>query len=127
MGPGGVVVIDELDEDALEVAFVSDEEPVQTLGPHSANESFGERVRARCAHWRLYDSGAYRSQHLVEGTNELRVAIADQELVAAMLVLETRCEIARLLGDPSPDRTLGSRGGDQPAPVRVSPVARKVD
>ena len=34
MGPGGVVVIDELDEDALEVAFVSDEEPVQTLGPH---------------------------------------------------------------------------------------------
>ena len=45
MGPGGVVVIDELDEDALEVAFVPDEEPVQTLGPHSANESFGERVR----------------------------------------------------------------------------------
>ena len=35
MGPGGVVVIDELDEDALEVAFVPDEEPVQTLGPHS--------------------------------------------------------------------------------------------
>jgi hypothetical protein len=43
-----------------------------------------------------------------------------------LLVLETRCEIARLLGDPSLYRTLGSRGGDQPAPVRVSPVARNV-
>ena len=40
-------MIDELDEDALEVAFVSDEEPVQTLGSHSANESFGERVGSR--------------------------------------------------------------------------------
>ncbi len=47
MGPGGVVVIDELDEDALEVAFVSNEKPVEALGPCGADEPFGICVGPR--------------------------------------------------------------------------------
>lgn len=46
MGSRGIVVIDEPDEDPLELAFVADVDPVQTLGPHRANESLGTRSLA---------------------------------------------------------------------------------
>ena len=106
MRPMLVVMPDVVVKDCFEVTTAENERPVETLFADGPYPPLRDRVRTRCAHWRLYDSGANRSQHFVEGIDELRVAIADQEIDATMLVLETRCEIARLLGDPSPDRML---------------------
>ena len=65
----GVVVTDELNEDALEMTLVSDEQPVEALGPYGADEPFGERVGARSADRGLDHSGtkccsSYPREHL---------------------------------------------------------------
>ena len=41
-----VVVLDELPENAVEVAFSADERPVQALGPRRPDKAFGEGVRS---------------------------------------------------------------------------------
>ena len=43
--PSCVVVLDELGENPLEMALVSDEQPVEAFPTRGANESFGESVR----------------------------------------------------------------------------------
>jgi hypothetical protein len=79
MGPRGVVMLDEFGENAFEVTFATDEQPVEALGSCGANKPLGERVRSRCSDWRLDDPGPARSHHLIEGTDELRITVADQE------------------------------------------------
>jgi hypothetical protein len=83
MGSRFVVVVDELDKDAFEVTLVSDEQPVQAFDPHGANESLGECVRARCSDRRIDHACTDRGHHFVEGTDELRVAIANPDLLCA--------------------------------------------
>jgi hypothetical protein len=119
MGSRFVVVVDELDKDAFEVTLVSDEQPVQAFDPHGANESLGECVRARCSDRRIDHACTDRGHHFVEGTDELRVAIANQELDGATLVLEHGCEVARLLGDPAPDRVLGHTSEEDLAALEI--------
>jgi len=48
-------VLDKLGEHALEMALVSDEEPVEAFPARGANESFSERVGTRRADRRLDD------------------------------------------------------------------------
>ena len=67
-------------EDALEVASVHDQEPVEALGADGADEALGDRVRLRRPHRRLDDSDAFAGEDGVEVTGELAVAVADQEL-----------------------------------------------
>jgi hypothetical protein len=44
VGPRGVVVLDELGENALEVTFATDEQPVEALASCGADKPLGERV-----------------------------------------------------------------------------------
>lgn len=71
VGPRGVVVLDErvleLVEDAFEVTFSTDEQPVEALGSCRADEPLGEGVRSRRSDRRLDDPGPDRSHHLIEG------------------------------------------------------------
>ena len=98
----GVVVLDELCEHAFEMTLAADQQPVEALGPHGSDEPLGIRVCTRRAHGCADDSGAYRPQHFVERSDELGVAISDEEVNQAVLVLERRCKVSRLLGDPAP-------------------------
>ena len=117
--PGRVVVLDELGEHALEMAFVSDEQPVEALAPSSANESFSEGVGTRRADRRLDDPSTNASEDLIERPDELGVSIADQEFDYSALVLESHDEIARLLSDPRSDRMLGDPSQEDLASLGV--------
>ena len=115
----GVVMLDELGEHALEMAFVSDEQPVEALAPSSANESFSERGGTRRADWCLDDPSADRGHDFIEGPDEFRVPVPDQELDRAPFVLERHREIARLLSDPRSDRMLGDPSQEDLAAFEV--------
>jgi hypothetical protein len=47
MRPVAVVMVDEDPEHPFEMAAVGDQEPVETLGSHGADEAFGDRVGKR--------------------------------------------------------------------------------
>src|SRR2546422_9286539 len=79
MRPLSVVVVDEDPEHPLEVAPVENQQPVQTLSTHRADEAFRERVCLWCPHRRLHDPDAFAAEDLVEGAAVLAVAVADQE------------------------------------------------
>jgi hypothetical protein len=66
-------------EHSFEVAAVDDQQPVETLGTHSANEALSDRVGFRRAHRRLQDPDAFAAEHLVEGAAVFAVAVTDQE------------------------------------------------
>jgi hypothetical protein len=78
-GPLVVVVLEVLAEDAVEVALVADQEPVEALCADGADEALGIGVRDGCADRRLDDPGPFAREHGVERGSELAVAITDQE------------------------------------------------
>jgi hypothetical protein len=114
--PVAVVVVGEDAEDALEVASVHDQEPVEAFGPDGADEALGGRVRLRRSHRRLDDLDAFAGEDGVEVAGELAVAVADQEAKRSWSLLERPGELARLLGDPRSGRVGGAAGEiDAPA------------
>jgi hypothetical protein len=103
-------------EDALEVASVDDQEPVEAFGPDRADEALGGRVRLRRSHRRLDDLDALAGEDGVEVTAELAVAVADQEAKLSWSLLERPGDLARLLADPSSGR-VGGAAGEVDAPA----------
>jgi hypothetical protein len=77
--PVAVVMLDEDAKHPLEMAVVEDKEPVETLSSDGADETLGNRVGFRCTHRRADDLDPLASEHDVEVTRELAVAISDQE------------------------------------------------
>ena len=105
-----VVVLDVDAEDALEVAAVEDEQPVEAFAAGGSNEALGDGVCLRRPHRRLDDADASAAEHLVEGAGVLAVAVADHE--AHALVRQIPADVARLLGGPGPGRV--GRAAGQP-------------
>jgi diguanylate cyclase (GGDEF)-like protein len=91
-------VADEDPEDALEVAAVEDQQPVQPLGARGASEALRDRVRRWCSHRRPDDADAFAAEDLVEGAAVPAIAVANEEAKAALAEAET--EMAPLLGHP---------------------------
>src|SRR5579864_2936669 len=87
-----VVVVDVDSEHAFEVTAVEDQQPVEALGTHSADEPLGDRVRLRCPHRGLHNADAFATEHLVEGTTVFAVTVMDQEPNA--LSREVEAEVA---------------------------------
>lgn len=99
MWPVRVVVVHEDTEDALKVAPIHDQEPVDALGPDGADEALGHRVRLRRSHRCLDDPDAFAGEDGIEIAGELAVAIPNQKPEPCGF-LERPGELARLLGDP---------------------------
>jgi len=112
-------MLDKLGEHAFEVTLVSNEQPVDALAPSSANESFSEPVGTRRADRCLDDASTDRGHDFIEGSHELCVSIADQELGYSAFVLERHREVARLLGDPVADRMLGDTSQEHLAVLEI--------
>jgi hypothetical protein len=74
-----VVVLNVRLQNAFEVASVDDQEPVEALAAKDSDETLGDRVRFRCPRRRADDPDLLALKDLVEGSCELRVAVADQE------------------------------------------------
>ena len=107
---------DENAEDALEMALVDDQEPVEAFGAGGADEALGERVCLWRSHWRLDDLDSFAGEDGVEVAGELAVPVADEEAKGRSPLLECRGELPGLLGDPRPIRVDGAAGEmDAPA------------
>ncbi len=98
MRPSGVVVRGVGAKYPLQVAEAQHQHPVQALRPDRADPPLGERVRSRGPDRGLDDSHALGAEHLIEGTGELGIPVADEELEAAKPLLDS--QVSRLLGDP---------------------------
>jgi hypothetical protein len=72
-----VVVADELPEHPVEMAFPSDEHPVEALGPGRADKALRERVRPRRSNRGLEYPGAERHHHFIKRPDELRISITN--------------------------------------------------
>jgi hypothetical protein len=106
--PLRVVVRDVDAQDALEVAAVEDEQPVEAFAAGGSDEALGDGVCLRRPRWRLDDADASAAARLVERAGVLAVAVADQQ--ARALVGEIEAEVTRLLGDPGPVRVRRAAG-----------------
>jgi hypothetical protein len=113
-----VVLLDEVPEHPVEVALAPNEKPVEALCPGGSHKAFGERVRAGRPDGREDDLGADRPHHLVEGTDELGVAVTDQEPDGPALVFEGGGQVTGLLSNPGP------RPGERSRRPRKPYVAR---
>ena len=101
----GVVVVDVDAQDAVELARSEDQQPVQAFGSCGPHEALGVRVGLRRPERCLDHLDAVGAKDLVEAGDELRVAVADQELDVVERAGEA--EVARLLGDPAAVRVRG--------------------
>ncbi len=79
MRPFAVVVVDIDAQHMLKMSAIEDQQPVETLSSHCADEAFCDRVRFRRPYWRLHDPDAFAAEDLVEGAAVLAIAVADQE------------------------------------------------
>ena len=75
-----VVVLDVLGEHGIQMAASEDERPVEALAPDGADLALADGVRPGCPDRALDDPGALCGEDGVEGSRELGVAIADEEL-----------------------------------------------
>jgi hypothetical protein len=110
---------DELSQDALGMAFTAYEHPVQALGPGTEHKSFSESVRPGRLEGCFDDPGAHRCHHLVEGSDELGIAVTDKEAERLSPVLQNGNKVPGLLGDPGPGRVSRYPGQVDHAAVQV--------
>ena len=106
MGPRGVEVGDVFAQDAPQMARAQDQDMVQALAPHAAEEALAGRVLLGLTIGRAQLADASRRRDTSEGWPVLAVAIADE--VARPLV--ERRGLAQLLGDSGVRRV--TRGTD---------------
>ena len=78
-----VVVPHVLIEHTFKVASTPDQHPVQALLPHGSSPPLSEGVGVRCLDRRLDGLDAIGGKDVVEGTRELAVAVANEELRCA--------------------------------------------
>jgi hypothetical protein len=102
-----VVVRGVLGKYGIQVPLADDEHPVGALSTCSAHPSFCEGVRPGYLGRSLDHVDAGASEHGVEGSGELRIAVAEQEPQPSRALVEVYEQIACLLGHPGAGRVGG--------------------
>ena len=103
-----LVVMTDVDrEDAFEVPSIDDQDPVETLAAYGADPPFDEGVRAGRAHGCADRPDGLGSEHLVEPSCELAVAVVDQKADRLRALDKRLDDVARLLGRPLTRRVRG--------------------
>src|SRR6266571_7833912 len=114
MGPGAIVVIEELGQDLTEVALVQDQQPIQALAADGLDQALQMSVRTRGSVGRPEHTDAFGLEDGVETSGVLGVAIAHQEVDGWIAILNFWRQVARLLDDPV-GVGVGGAGGEQDA------------
>ena len=86
MRPVAVVVVDVDAKDALELAAVDDQDPVEALASDGADEALGVGVRPRRLDRRLDDSDPFAAEDLVERAVELGEGEREDRLASRVTV-----------------------------------------
>ena len=76
MGAVGVVVVEVVDDESMELALVPDDGAVEELAAQGADPTFREGVGHWCAHGGLEDPETFGGEDFVEGGDELAAAVA---------------------------------------------------
>ena len=97
-----VVVLDVEVQDANKLPTPSDQEVVQALPAQGADPALGDGVGVGSLDRRADDLGAEPVPHVVEGSGELAVTVAEQEPDGGGVLIERRDEVAGLLRDQAP-------------------------
>ena len=108
MGAFGVVVLEVLGDDAVQVPVVGDQDPVEALLADRLHHALCVGVRDGRADRREDDADTVGLEHGVEGGRELGVAVADQDPDALEDVVDG--QVPGLLGDPAAVRVGGGAG-----------------
>jgi hypothetical protein len=96
-------------EDALQLAAVEDQDPVEALAPCAADPALDVRVRVRRPDWCSDHPDPVAIEDCVESAAELRVPVVDQQPRPLAVVVEVRQQVARL---QHPGTVRGARTGD---------------
>src|SRR6266496_693263 len=98
MGTGGVVVLHVGLQDAIEMPTTQEERPVKELSSNRSHPSLSEGVGL----WGSDRGGdhlrPFGLEHLVEGTGELLIAVADEVAHRRHGIVTVEGEVSRLLG-----------------------------
>ena len=78
----GVVVVDVVDDEALDLLLVPDDGAVEEFSSDRADPAFGKRICDRGADGGLEDLEAFGSEDLVEGVDELAAAVTHERSVS---------------------------------------------
>ena len=113
--PLAVVVADIGADDALELAAVEDEQPVEALATDAADPALHVRVRVRRPNWGSDDPDALITEERVEPVGELRIPIMDREPGLLTAVVEIHAEVPSLLKHPRSVGVAGARDVLDPA------------
>ena len=88
-----VVVAFELVQYERGVSSVEDQESVEEFAADRRDEALGDRVRSRCPHRRLDDLDVGGGEDGGQGGGELAVAIAEEESVVPVGVVEVHEQV----------------------------------
>ena len=114
--PVGVVVLAVVDDEALELALVPDDDAVEEFAADCSDPAFCDGVGHWAADGGLEDLEAFGAEDLVEGVDELAASVADQRPCAGELVGMAEEQVAGGRGGPGAGGVGGepgevSRGG----------------
>jgi hypothetical protein len=82
------------------MALIDDQDPVQELASDAAHEAFGSGIRSWRSHRRLDHLDAGRTEHRVEHSGELGVAVSDEEPETPAGLVEVHHQVTGQLGEP---------------------------
>jgi len=108
VGSVGVVVLEVLDEQHSELAFVPDQGVVEQFGSGGAHEAFGGGVGSWRAGWGVDHVEMVGGEDLVEGGDEHGGVVSDQEPESADV--NGHVEVAGRLGAPVAGEVVGDAG-----------------
>ena len=116
MGSPVVVVVEVIVEQEREVTFAADERPVQTLVPDGLDHTLATPIGLWAAVGSEGNLGAFSFEYGVEVSDELGIAVVDEELDRALQVTQLPGGVASLLRHPRRVR-VGGAAGEQESPA----------
>ena len=112
VGPGAVVMIEELGQDLAEVALIDDQQPIQALAAGGLDEALQMSVGPWGSVGRPEHTDAFGAEDGIEAIGVLGVAISNQEGCGWVAILEIVSQVAGLLDHPG-GVGVGRAGGEQ--------------
>ena len=120
MGTVGVVVLHVGVQDVIEMPTTQDERPVKELSSNRPHPSLSEGVGLWGSDRGEDHLHPFGLEHLVEGTGELLIAVADEVAYGCLGIVTVEGEVPSLLGDEGTVRVSGHAGDVHTLRVPIS-------
>src|SRR5258708_28260576 len=95
-----VVVGQVFTQDTPQMRLIEDQQFIEAFVAHRSHPALGKGVRIRRTHWGVNDVKSLGPEDCVERLGELRVIVADQEVMGRISACEFPDQLTGLVGDP---------------------------